>query len=422
MSTHAAPKLSLAAAILININIMLGTGLFINTVLVPQKVGALGFMLYLITGALFLPLALCIAQLTSLYKEGNFYIFGSTLTPYWGFISTWSYFMGKLASASVSIHVFSTFLCSSCPTLATLPSMSVDIMCVSLFVFLNLQNMKTGKHIQTGFFVMKLIPLLFAILFGLSHANIINVAAPHLIWSGISIALPLALFSGLGFEAICSLTRVMDNPQKNGPIAILASFGIIIFLAALYQLSFYLSLGTVLTEQTNYNGAFSALIEHTAPSLTFLESFFSIAIATSALGGAYGILYSNPWNLYTLAQKEHTFFSRQLSALNSYSIPTLCVIAEGLVCSVYLLGTQGALIPLQYTATLSCILTYSVSVFVLFKLKKSFLSLLGLLSCSILLCVSLYGFLKVSLIPLAILAVVLAAGTSMFFVKEKSAA
>jgi hypothetical protein len=50
------PHLSLLSAIIININIMLGSGIFVNTVILSADTGALGALAYGIGGLLFLPL------------------------------------------------------------------------------------------------------------------------------------------------------------------------------------------------------------------------------------------------------------------------------------------------------------------------------------------------------------------------------
>ena len=60
MSSH---KLSLLSAILININIMLGSGIFINTVLLTKQAGSLGALVILLLRFLLLPLILAIGQL-----------------------------------------------------------------------------------------------------------------------------------------------------------------------------------------------------------------------------------------------------------------------------------------------------------------------------------------------------------------------
>lgn len=394
---------------------MFGTGTFINTVIVAKHTGALGGGLYLLAGVLMLPLILCIARLSSMHAQGNFYNFGAMISPFWGFMSTWIYFIAKLASASLSIHVFVTFLRFIIPALHTVPHIFLDYLIVMFFVLLNLLNTKTGTRIQAFFVTAKATPLLFAIGTGLYCSNMINLAAPHLIWTGIPVALPLVLFCCLGFEASCSLSRVIENSKVNAPRAIVISFSIVILLAALYQFLFYASLGTTLSDQTNYVGAFPALLEKIAPWLKdSLAPLFSLAIASSALGGAYGIMYSNSWNLFSLAEQPHLPALHFLKTFNRHHIPYLCVIAEGLVCFFFLTLTQGQQIPLQYTATLGSILAYTISIVALYTATKSALSMLGFATCITLLLSTINAFMSTSVTPLFIFASIVLSGVLFF--------
>ncbi len=65
-------KLSLPAAILININIMLGAGIFINTPDLAQRAGWLGFLAYALIGILMFPLILTIAELLRRHPTTGF--------------------------------------------------------------------------------------------------------------------------------------------------------------------------------------------------------------------------------------------------------------------------------------------------------------------------------------------------------------
>src|SRR5437868_2793596 len=114
-------KLSLFSAILININIMLGSGVFINTALLPQQSGSLSAFVYLIVGLLLLPLILSIAKLMRYHQsDSTFYHFGSNISPFFGFVSSWSYFTAKLASCALGIHVCVSFLQRIIPALGML--------------------------------------------------------------------------------------------------------------------------------------------------------------------------------------------------------------------------------------------------------------------------------------------------------------
>ena len=91
-----AHKLSLATAILINLNIMMGAGIFINTVELAKRAGLLGAFMYPLIGLLILPLIIAIAKLIKLHPAGGFYIFAQKeINPFVGYLSTWSYFIAK---------------------------------------------------------------------------------------------------------------------------------------------------------------------------------------------------------------------------------------------------------------------------------------------------------------------------------------
>ena len=99
-------KLSLLSAILINMNIMLGSGIFINTVVLTKQAGSLGALAYLAVAVLLLPLIMAIAQLLHYHHEaGTFYDFGKSVSPFFGSLSSWSYFTAKLCTCALGVHV-----------------------------------------------------------------------------------------------------------------------------------------------------------------------------------------------------------------------------------------------------------------------------------------------------------------------------
>src|SRR5437868_2271167 len=98
-------SLSPFTATLININVMLGSGIFLNITELASRTGALGFLCYMTVGVLLLPLVASMATLLRLYPSGGFYAFAAQgLGPFWGFVSAWSYVVGKLGSATIMMH------------------------------------------------------------------------------------------------------------------------------------------------------------------------------------------------------------------------------------------------------------------------------------------------------------------------------
>ena len=136
--------------------------------------------------------------------------------------------------------------------------------------------------------------------------------------------------------------------------------------------------------------------------ITKLGGLFNIAIATSILGGSYGIIFSNAWNLYALAEHKHVLFSHALTRFNTYQIPFLCILVEGAICISYLLLSGGKQVTLQQMGALGVVFTYTMSALslVVAKYKRPDITVplwvpaLGLINCSILVGICINGLLK----------------------------
>ncbi|MFC1845541.1 APC family permease [Candidatus Dependentiae bacterium] len=426
--------ISLAAAVMININIMLGAGVFLNTVKLSPA-GALGSLAYLIAGAMMLPLVLTIAKLTGMHPSGGFYAFGKNeLHPFAGFISAWSYFIGKLASGALMIH-FSLSLIQQLIGLGSVPILVLDAIAIGAFISLNMLNVKAGSRIQVTFTFLKLIPIIFAILTGLYLFQGSNVTAVHRVWSEIPPLLPLLFYATMGFEAACLLCNKIENAQRNAPRAILISYGITLTIVAIYQLVFYGALGTMLTNLVSFNASylypFPALLQKLLPASPALavkiKSILHLALASSALGGAYGIMFSNTWNLHTLAKNNHLFFSNVFTWLNRHAIPVACVFVEGAIYATYLLVSSGTQIVLQQLSSLGVVLAYTMSVIALMaaKIKRPnipvsiLLPVFGLISCTVFIGTSISGLIKAGLPSLLTFSTLLILGALMFVATGK---
>lgn len=420
-------KLSLLSAILINVNIMLGSGIFINTVILTKQAGSLGAVVYLLVALLLLPLILTIGQLLDYHPtSGTFYDFGRTISPYFGFISSWSYFTAKLCSSALAIHVCLSFLQQIIPLLKVIPLLLFDCLIAVLFVLLNLLHIKIGQTIQYSFIILKLIPILFVILTGLFLISGANFTSETALFSGVPLALPLVLYAFSGFEASCSLSSCIRDAKRNGPLAIFISFGLVVTILFLFQGLFYGSLGPSLGKLSGYLDAFPAYLAQLNIRGSTIQTILYLAIASSSLGSAYGIMYSNGWNLFTLARNNHIFGSTFFSTLNEHGVPRACIIAEGVFIIVYLLITQGNQIPLQQVSALGGTIAYTFSaislLFIHYNKRKSLtIPLLGLVSC-LLFIGSFIWSIKVQgpTLMLLLFLALLGAGSYMFYKKHET--
>lgn len=425
-------KLSLTTAILININIMIGVGVFINTTTLARLAGGFGAISYLILGLLMLPLIVSISQLLTIHPKGGFYTYAKNeINQFAGFISAWSYFIGKLASAMLMIHVSTLFLKELIPALTAVQPLVLDVAFLFVFILLNMLHMKTGSVLQITFTMFKLFPILFLIMAGMFLFNGNVIGASDVLWTSIPSTLPLVLYGVLGFEAACSLSSQIQNPEKNASRAVLISFGTVICMYFVYQLIFYGALGESLAQAADYRFMFPLFVDKlfsgTSAYTQLLVTGIHLCIASSAMSAAYSILFSNMWNLYTLAQNNHVFGAKKFLQLNRYNTPWLCVLAEGAICIIHLLVTRADQIPLQITGALGSIIAYTLSVLSLLLAKRNrphiavngLIPFTGLLSCLLLMSSCLYGLYSAGIYSLYSFSSLLIVGVVMYVSTNK---
>ncbi|MGE0206536.1 MAG: APC family permease [Candidatus Babeliales bacterium] len=426
-------KLTLGQAILININVMFGSGVFINTVNLINFAGILSFVSYCVAAIILLPIIFSITTLIKKFPEGGFYVYAArTISPFFGFLSAWSYFIGKLASTALLIHIFTMLIQSIIPALALLPAFFIDSCIIALFMWLNHYALQTGTKIMYGFIFLKATPIVIAILSSLYLFGHWHAPETLLLWDGIPKTIPLVLYAFVGFETACSLSLTIQNPEKNARKAILYSFLATISITIMYQLLTSLALGSILFGKENFLAVFpsffNAVLGSSALSI-HLANIVHIAAATAALGGSYGMILSNAWNLYILAQHNHIFYAPSFVAKNKYGIPFLCILAEGFICISYLILTGAQQIVLQQISIFALSIAFLLSCAGLlvhdYKKQENLapiaLPVLGCISVLILFTLCIRNFTHQGFFYLAAFLVTVGTGCIMFFIKKINA-
>jgi amino acid transporter len=423
-------KLSLSSAIIINLNVMVGAGVFINTVLLSQNAGGLGAVAYAVVGILLLPLILTIYQLSKIHRGGNFYDYGLHLGPYGAFITTASYFIAKLASCSLAVHVSMSLLQTIFPFLGQFSTLMLDCLVISFFAYLNMMNLRTGKRIQYFFMGCKFVPILFVVLAGIYLFNPGHFNPEFLYPSGVITSVPFILYAFSGFEVSCSLSRSIENPEINGPRALLLAYTLGVGVVCFFQLLFYSSLGPIFDNLTSYLQAYPALLSLLSISpetYTLLKVVLHLGIACSALGAAYGIMFSNAWNLFELASKGHLFFADTFMRFNKHNIPVVCILAEAVIVMSYLLISGGKQVTLQQMSAFGSALAYTCCALALISIvyrtsrAKLLIPVLGLASCFLLLGSLVNSALVYGVLPITAFMLILLLMSVMFRSKNRLA-
>jgi len=366
-------SLSLWSAIRININIMLGLGLFINTVYLARMAGPWGAFSYGLVGLILLPLIITFARLVELHPQGGFYSFGAhEINPFAGFLSAWIYFTGKLASAALMVHASTIVLRGLVPGLAEVPHVLLDIVIIGVFAVLNLGNLRVGSIMQNFFFGAKMIPIIAVIGIAVAyHYGLPTLTFDADVLKDLIGTIPLVLYAAIGFESACALSGRLENARVNGPRAIIISYSVLMVIYCLFQAALYWLCGEQLATLNSFAEVFDMVAQYVPTSMhPFFAWFLSISVACSALGGAYGILFANMWNLHALAEHEHLWGARWFKYLSMHKVPVWCVVAEFIICACYIVVGSGVQLPLQQISGLGSVIAYTMSIGAAYYAKK----------------------------------------------------
>lgn len=422
--------LSLASAILINVNIMLGSGIFINNINLAKAAGPLSTLSYPLVGLLLIPLIAIFSLLLNYYPGATFYELGEKVHPVAGFISSWGYFIGKLASSALSIHVSVSTAQLLVPRIASINPLLIDSGILGIFVLLNLFNIKTERPIQYLFVSLKSIPVFIVIGTAIALFNPVNLAIVEQSVTSLFSTIPFVIFGFAGFEASCSLSKNIKNPARNGPRAIIISFAIVLVAVTLFQLGLFAALGGEYAHFTTFQEPIRMIIARCFSGSMLLQNALITAafvgIASSALGASYSILYSNVWNLHTLAGYSVIPGATQLRRCNRFSAPSLSILIAGLITLGYLVVSRGNNIPLQQISACATTLAYSISVLSFLYLsfgtlrKYRIVGVLGVFSCLLFLLTTLMNAHKFGVLPYGILTLGILIGLIMRAVTRRA--
>lgn len=410
MSTQ---KISFWGAVVININIVIGAAFFLNAQTIQVASGVYAPLLWLMCGLLLAPLVAILAQLAARYpSDGGIYVYSEKiLGRFWGFLSSWGYFIGTVAGNAVVVRAFSRYVqqvgfLQPLIHATGLPEMVIDLLVVFIFAFLNLMNVQFLERVQMFFTVLKLIPFILLIgglVFLWGGGQISPILAPVDLSAVFTVFSPV-LFGYIGIEACCAVMSKIDDTKYKPAHVLWVSFSLIILAYALLQAAIFLIFG-----QQNVNPFLSiaSLLTHNQLIIEWINRLVYAALLCSFLGGFYGLFYYNNWNLYVLARDKILIGDAYLTKLNKNQVPWVCVLVQTLLLVLFLSSSSDPY--LMIISGFGGVLAYFLSAFAYVTLQRSFVGFLALVSCSILLYLTMVdlfqaGFL--TLIPFLISVVV----------------
>lgn len=367
---HCKRTIGLPSATLINVNIIIGGGIFINLNQLMRVGESAGFVAYLVAAVVMLPIVVVLARLAQAHPEsGGLYVYAKTyLSPFMGFICGWGYFASKSISVGLLAHLFMQIMQGFFPVLRAFSDVTLVAGLIAGMVALNMWGVALQGRAQYLFIAAKMLPVLFVFgvfcLNGPAHAVSFGTFTP----STVSWMIPIAVFAMIGFEVTCTVAHLFKNPGYTIIRALVGGFLIVVGLLTSLQ---YMVGSLIEPISSTQLGLPIAMIAQTyAPQLVGLSGFFYACIYTSMLGGAYSILTSNCWNLHRLAEQGHLPFRNWLTKVTRTQVPWVALIVEACI-SVFGIAITQHLASLQKMAIFGMIFAFCCATYAAFYLKDA---------------------------------------------------
>lgn len=296
MSLATPEKISLQTAIIIGVNSIVGAGIFASTSLLGSKIGPAGILTYIISFVAIWFIAQSFARVAYLFpQQGSFYNY----TKQWaghniGLLSGCVYLLGLLTAASVLTKILCVYSQSILMHYDVYISrMHLGIGVIALITALNLAGAKLSTYGQYFLIACTIYPLALTTILCLLHFDFSNLTPfmPNGIGS-IFAGTKIAVFGLFGFEAIASFFNIIENPEKNIPLALKRSLA---FVGVLY-LVFIGSILMGVPQQVFHdhtNITIPQALQILYPDYSALIQSIAISIMFSILGTVHALMWAS---------------------------------------------------------------------------------------------------------------------------------
>lgn len=317
-------KLGLWSIILLGINTILGSGIFLLPGQIFELAGPWSLFVYAFVTIMVMSTAWCFAKCAALFnRDGGAYLYAKkAFGDFIGFeIGIMRWVVGILAWASLAVG-FVTALSTIWPQAMQEPNRSIIILSIiGGLGLVNMLNLGTIKFLNNIITIAKILPLLFFVCVGIFYIKQSNLTVPLPVFHSESIgsATILLFYAFAGFEALVVPAGEMQNPEKNLPRAVMVTISICALLYFIIQVIAMGTLGPALSHSVSPISDVAEMI--LGPSgklvitLAMLVSIGGINIAASFIVPKTGQALAEDRMIPEFIAKKNRFGSAYVSIL-----------------------------------------------------------------------------------------------------------
>ncbi len=351
------------------VNITVGSGIFLLPALVAAQLGNASILAYIICGALYFCIILCFAEMSSrITQTGGAYVYiEKAFGPFAGFIANNLFWLSGVLVCAAMVNGVADLLENSFPVLKNQPvRIALFAILIGFSAFSNIRGVKNSMLTAKIITALKLIPLVLLVLVGLANINLTNLQFTGWPPSAELGAASLLLFAAfVGGESAASFGGEMKNPQKTGPLGLIAGVVAVIVFYILIHLVAQSILGASLaTEKAPLAKVAGITMGSWATKLLLAGGVISI----------FGTLYSciMAFSRVMFAGAYNKILPAYLNKVHPvYATPQRAIIIISVLA--FLMACTGGYKYLIVVATISMMLSYVgvTLALVKFKLQKN---------------------------------------------------
>ena len=329
-----AKKLGLFSMILLGINSIIGSGIFLLPGKVYNLAGQNSMFIYIFATLLVLSILLCFAEVGSMFdKNGGAYLYSKkAFGDFIGFeVGTMSWVIRIISWSTLAVG-FATALGSFWPESATEYKGYIAAILVTLLSINSLFGIKSTKIMNNVITIAKLVPLIVFIIVGIFFIKFVNIVpSGNVVNSSMGPAIILVFYAFTGFESFIVASGEMENPKKNLPVALITTIFICAIIYILIQIVCMGILGDRLFENS---------IPIADASSVFLGNYGKVFISVATLISIFGINIGS--SIVTpkcgSARAEEGSLPAFIGKTNKYGAPYVAIIIS-LICCIPLVLT-----------------------------------------------------------------------------------
>lgn len=348
---------------LLQINGMIGSGIFALPAVLAAAVGSFAPILMLLGGLLFLPLALVFAWLATRFDQsGGPVLYGkSAFGSFAGFQAGWGRYASGAVAMAANTHVMVSYFAALFPVLQDeFLATVVAVVVIAALTLINLFSMRGSVNSLGGLTALKLVPL--AILVGAALFG--NYDSPAIVlpeFSEVETVVLLLFYAFIGFEGVAVVAGELRDPKRDLPRVLIAILAGVTLLYAIIIWA-YLAIGAQPgAEESALAASAGAALGNIGTIMIVLGAGFSI------LANSFSGVVVVPRMAYGMAQQGMlpAWFER---IHPRYLTPANAIVFYGAVSC--LCAMWGGFLVLAAASTLSRLLGYIITAAALPVIEK----------------------------------------------------